>query len=135
MHDDDRTSSIPKTQASGKKGKGNSASNATPPKVTSICIGALRVDYPGEFLAGEMPDQFLIPLDSAHRAFSGIKAVAKILYANEIERQGQGENAELLDITTTYGLFEALIFMATEGKGKAEELGEELFAQAAKGGA
>jgi hypothetical protein len=97
----------------------------------AVEIGVLSIAYPGRFSEKEMPlAKMRLPLNSACRALDGITAIAKILFANEVERYAQGEGAQLLDVTTTYGLFEAIVFLAERGNCDASDLGEEIVNEA-----
>jgi hypothetical protein len=101
-----------------------------------ICIAALKIDYPGRFPDDEIPsDKTRVPLNNACRALEGITAIAKILFANEVQRDAHGEDADVLSVATAFGLFEALIFLAEHGDSSATDLGGVLFREAMKGGA
>lgn len=100
----------------------------------SIEIAALRLDYPGRFDSDEIRDSSLrLPLNATCRALEGIHAIVKILYANDIEQQGNGVDAVKLSPKITNGLFEALVLLAEQGNANATNLGEELF-QRERGG-
>lgn len=116
----------------------NAAKTATkPPKPdASIVIAALRNSYPGRFCEDEIPsDKTRKPLNTVCRALDGITSIAKILYANEVERDAGGEGAQVLSTTLVYGLFEGLVLLAEHGNFNATDLGEALFQEAKKGGA
>jgi hypothetical protein len=100
----------------------------------SVCIGALRVDYPGRFGEDEIPcDKTRLPLNVTCRALDGIQAIAQILYAYGVERDAGGEKAQCLSARTVFGLHEALIILVEKGNTNATDLGDALFHEA-KGG-
>lgn len=111
--------------------KTTSGTPASQNKSPAPCIAALRVAFEGAFDESEIPsEKTRIPLNNVCRTFDGIKAIVQILYANETDRDTHGEDAELLDIKTVYGLFEALTFLSDGGRANASDLGDHLFRQA-----
>jgi len=101
------------------------------PQDAPPCIAALRIAFEGTFDKSEIPDTSdRVRINNVRRAFAGIQAVAKILYANEVERDSQGPDGDVLDIKTTYGLFDALVYLSHGGNTDAFDLGQSLCIQA-----
>lgn len=107
---------------------------AQPGQGGEIDIGALRLDYEGRFDERDIPSPSIrLPLNATCRALDGIRAIAQILYSNEIERQSQGAQGQPLNERTAYGLFEALVALAEVGNAKATDVGEQIFQQSRRG--
>jgi hypothetical protein len=99
------------------------------------CIAALRINYEGTFGKSEIPSAGArLPLNKVCRAFDGIKAIVQILYANEVERDSQSPDGDVLDTKTVYGLFEALLYITDGADANAVDLGKYLWIQS-EGGA
>jgi|GEM_PF-6159572 len=107
MCDSNVNTEVPKKQTRVQSGMppspGNPASH----------IAALAVEYGGRFAKEDIPqDAARDDFNRAALAVEGIEAIAKILHANEVERQSQGENADCLDKRTMSGLLAALLHLA-----------------------
>jgi hypothetical protein len=97
------------------------------PKVVPPCIAALRIVYPGTFSESEIPSKKArASLNDVCRTFDGIQAIVQILYANEVERESQGPDGDLLDTKLVYGLLEALVYLSDGGDAAAVALGQHL---------
>ena len=83
----------------------------------------LNIDYGLRFDENEIPDVKLrSSLNSTVRKLRGISAIAKIIQANEVEKSAQDEPSSLTPVLIG-GLYDALIELAEDGSGLAEEIG------------
>ena len=67
---------------------------------------------------------------SMRMTFSRKRCRASQRRKTKIRRHANGEDAEVLDIKTVYGLFEALTFLSDGGNANASDLGHHLMRQA-----